>query len=467
MLRVAIVGRPNVGKSTLFNRLAGKKLALVDDTPGVTRDWREADASLGDLDFTVIDTAGFEEAAEGLESRMRLQTEAALAGADAVLFLIDSRAGLTPLDRSFAAWLRRLGLPVVLVANKCEGSAGEPGRIEAFALGFGEAVPLSAEHGEGLNGLYDALGSLGVRATGEAAARATGGGEQARPLQLAILGRPNAGKSTLVNRLLGEERMLTGPEPGITRDSIAVPWTWKGRAVRLIDTAGLRRKAKVAGKLESLSAADALRAVRFAEAVVLMVDATHPFEKQDLQLARMVEEEGRALVLAVNKWDLVENRAQVTRQLRAAVEKSLTQARGVALVTCSALAGTNLDRLMEAVFAAHEAWNRKISTADLNRWLEVMTAAHPPPISQGRPIRIRYMTQIKIRPPTFLLFVTKPAELPRTYLRYLVNGLRQAFALPGVPIRLQTRKPENPYAGKKRSKEELRRLSRKRGKRRR
>jgi GTP-binding protein len=462
MLRVAIVGRPNVGKSTLFNRLAGKRLALVDDTPGVTRDWREVKARIGDLDFTAIDTAGFEERTEGLESRMRQATEAALARADTVLFLFDARAGVTPLDRQFAAWLRRLGKPVILLANKCEGSAGEAGRIESFALGFGEAVPISAEHGEGLSGIYDALGSIGVRAAGTAEAEPSG---EIRPLHLAVLGRPNVGKSTLVNRLLGEERMLTGPEPGITRDAIAVPWSWRGRALNLVDTAGLRRKAKVVGKLERLSAADTLRAVRFAEVVVLMVDATRPFEKQDLQLARMVEEEGRALVLAVNKWDLVENRAETMRRLRAAVEGSLAQARGVALVTCSALAGTNLDRLMEAVFAAHDAWNRKIPTADLNRWLETMTAAHPPPISQGYPIRIRYMTQTKTRPPTFLLFVTKPAELPRAYFRYLVNGLRRAFDLPGVPIRFETRKPVNPYAGRKRSKEELRRLSRRHRKR--
>ena len=489
MLRVAIVGRPNVGKSTLFNRLVGKKLALVDDTPGVTRDWREAKARLGDLDFTIIDTAGFEDRAEGLEPRMRRQTEAALAQADAALLLIDARAGVSPLDRHFAAWLRRLGLPVILAANKCEGRAGEPGRIEAFALGFGEAVALSAEHGEGLDGLYDALGTLGVRARDATAgtepgdqARPDGGAlfnarvtpvgvhshddSPARPLQLAILGRPNVGKSTLVNRLLGEERMLTGPEPGITRDSIAVPWSWRGRALRLVDTAGLRRKAKVVEKLERLSVGDTLRAVRFAEVVVLMVDATHPFEKQDLQLARMVEEEGRALVLAVNKWDLVEAPARALRNLRAAVEKSVTQARGVALVTCSAQAGTNLDRLMEAVFAAYQAWNRKVSTSDLNRWLEVMTTAHPPPISQGRAIRIRYMTQTKTRPPTFLMFVTKPADLPASYLRYLSNGLRQAFALPGVPIRFETRKPDNPYAGKKRSKDEMRKMSRHHGKRR-
>jgi GTP-binding protein len=458
MLRVAIVGRPNVGKSTFFNRLVGKKLALVDDTPGVTRDWREAEARLGDLDFVAIDTAGFEDQSQGLESRMRRQTEAAIAHADAVLFLIDGREGVTPFDRQFAVWLRRLAKPVILLANKCEGRAGEAGRIEAFALGFGEAIPISAEHGEGLGDVHDALGQLGVRAGG---GKETETIEPARPLQLAILGRPNVGKSTLINRLVGEERLLTGPEPGITRDAIAVPWSWRGRAIRLIDTAGLRRKAKVVEKLERLSAADTLRAVRFSEVVVLVVDATRPFEKQDLQLARMVEEEGRALVLAVNKWDLVENRAATLRQLRQAVEGSLTQARGVALVTVSALAGTNLDRLMEAVFATQEAWNKRVSTADLNRWLEVMCAAHPPPISQGFPIRIRYMTQTKARPPTFLMFVTKPADLPRAYVRYLVNGLRQAFDLPGVPIRIEFRKPANPYAGKKRSKEEMRKLSRK------
>jgi GTP-binding protein len=459
MLRVAIVGRPNVGKSTLFNRLAGRKLALVDDTPGVTRDWREAAARIGDLDFTAIDTAGFEDQTKGLEARMRRQTEAALARADAVLFLVDARAGITPLDRQFAAWLRAFAKPVILLANKCESRAADAGRIEAFALGFGEAIPVSAEHGEGLGDVHDALGALGLRPADEAATKSTA--EPSRPLQLAILGRPNVGKSTLINRLVGEDRLLTGPEPGITRDSIAVPWSWRGRAIRLIDTAGLRRKAKVVEKLERLSAADTLRAVRFAEVVVLVVDATRPFEKQDLQLARMVEEEGRAFVVAVNKWDLVENRAAVMRQLRDAVEGSLTQARGIALVTVSALAGTNLDKLMEAVFAAHAAWNRKISTADLNRWLETMCAAHPPPISQGFPIRIRYMTQTKTRPPTFLMFVTKPADLPQAYFRYLVNGLRQAFDLPGVPIRIETRKPANPYAGKKRSKEEMRKLSRK------
>ncbi|MBM3733083.1 MAG: ribosome biogenesis GTPase Der [Acidimicrobiia bacterium] len=458
MLRVAIVGRPNVGKSTLFNRLAGRKLALVDDTPGVTRDWREAEARIGHLAFTAIDTAGFEDQTKGLEARMRRQTEAALARADAVLFLIDARAGITPLDRQFAAWLRAFAKPVILLANKCEGRAADAGRIEAFALGFGEAIPVSAEHGEGLGDVHDALGALGRPSADEAKTQTA---EAARPLQLAILGRPNVGKSTLINRLIGEDRLLTGPEPGITRDAIAVPWSWRGRAIRLIDTAGLKRKAKVVEKLERLSAADTLRAVRFAEVVVLVVDATRPFEKQDLQLARLVEEEGRAFVLAVNKWDLVENRAATLRRLREMVEGSLTQARGIALVTCSALAGTNLDRLMEAVFAAHTAWNRRISTADLNRWLEVMCAAHPPPISQGFPIRIRYMTQTKTRPPTFLMFVTKPADLPRAYFRYLVNGLRQAFDLPGVPIRIETRKPANPYAGKKRSPEEMRKLSRK------
>ncbi len=471
--RVAIVGRPNVGKSTLFNRLAGRKLAIVDDTPGVTRDWREADARLGDLDFIAIDTAGLEDSSEGLEARMSRQSEAALARADAALFLIDARAGLTPTDRHFAAWLRRTGVPAIVVANKCEGGAGEAGRLEAFALGLGEPLAVSAEHGEGLSELYDALRALcPAPPRGEAEDEDEDAPEDARdqasarPLQLAVIGRPNAGKSTLVNRLLGEERMLTGPEPGITRDAIATLWTWRGQKVRLVDTAGLRRKARVVEKLESLSVADTLRTIGFAEVVVLVVDATHPFEKQDLMLAHMVEEEGRALVIAVNKWDLVEDRQAVMRDLHNALETSLTQIRGVAMVTCSALAGTNLDKLMEAAFAAHATWNRKISTADLNRWLGAVTGSHPPPISQGRAIRIRYMTQTKTRPPTFLLFVNKPADLPRDYMRYLVNQLREAFALDGVPIRLQTRKGENPYAGKKRGKEEMRAMSRAHGKRR-
>ncbi|MBM3564630.1 MAG: ribosome biogenesis GTPase Der [Alphaproteobacteria bacterium] len=464
--RVAIVGRPNVGKSTLFNRLAGRKLAIVDDTPGVTRDWREAPGRLGDLDFTVMDTAGFEDTRRGLEARMSRQSEAALERCDAALFLLDARAGVTPADKHFANWLRRTAVPVILVANKCEGGAGEAGRLDAFALGMGEPIAVSAEHGEGLSELYDALRALYPTPSNERAEDEETEEGADHPLMLAIVGRPNAGKSTLVNRLLGEERMLTGPEPGITRDAIATLWTWRGRPVRLIDTAGLRRKAKIVEKLESLSAADTLRAIRFAEVVVLVVDATHPFEKQDLALAHMVEEEGRALVIAVNKWDLVEDRNKAMKALREAVENSLTQIRGVAMVTCSALDGTNMDRLMDAVGDADQTWNRKISTADLNRWLEAVTGSHPPPISQGRAVRIRYMTQTKTRPPTFLLFVNKPADLPRPYLRYLVNQLREVFDLDGVPIRLQTKKGENPYAGKKRSKEEMRRLSRKHGKRR-
>ena len=471
MLRVAIVGRPNVGKSTLFNRLAGRKLAIVDDTPGVTRDWREADARLGDLDFIVIDTAGLEDATEGLEARMSRQSEAALSHTDIALFLIDARAGLTPTDRHFAAWLRRTGVPAIVVANKCEGGQGESGRLEAFALGLGEPIAVSAEHGEGLSELYDALREIRPAPPGdddedEVAPEDSRGEYTDRPLQLAIIGRPNAGKSTLVNRLLGEERMLTGPEPGITRDSIATLWTWRGKKVRLVDTAGLRRRAKVSERLESLSAADTLRTVRFAEVVVLVVDATHPFEKQDLALAHMVEEEGRALIIAVNKWDLVEDRQAAMQDLRNAVDSSLTQIRGVAMITCSALAGTNLDTLMEAAFAAHATWNRKLSTSELNRWLGAVTGSHPPPISQGRAIRIRYMTQVKTRPPTFLLFVNKPADLPRGYMRYLVNQLRETFGLDGVPIRLQTKKGENPYAGKKRTKDEMRAMSRAHGKRR-
>ena len=476
-LRVAIVGRPNVGKSTLFNRLAGRKLAIVDDTPGVTRDWRESDARLGDLDFTAIDTAGLEDATEGLEARMSRQSEAALSRADVALFLIDARAGLTPTDRHFAAWLRRTGVPAIVVANKCEGHHGESGRLEAFALGLGEPIAVSAEHGEGLSELYDALRALRPHPrkdededaawdSRDEAPDDSSDDRQDRPLQLAIVGRPNAGKSTLVNRLLGEERMLTGPEPGITRDSIATLWTWRDKKVRLVDTAGLRRRAKVIEKLESLSVADTLNTIRFAEVVVLVVDATHPFEKQDLSLAHMVEEEGRALIIAVNKWDLVEDRQAAMRALRETLENSLTQIRGVAMIACSALDGTNLDKLMEAAFAAHAAWNRKLTTSELNRWLAAVTGSHPPPISQGRAIRIRYMTQIKTRPPTFLLFVNKPADLPRGYMRYLVNQLREVFGLDGVPIRLQTKKGGNPYAGKKRTKSEMRTMSRAHGKRR-
>jgi GTP-binding protein len=451
---VAIVGRPNVGKSTLFNRLAGRRLALVHDEPGVTRDWREAPVSVGDLSFRLIDTAGLEEAAaETLAGRMRRQTEAAIAEADLVLFLIDARAGITPADEHFAAVLRTSGRPVVVVANKTESAAADPGVLEAYALGFGDPIPASAEHGIGMPDLYDAIrdampeaeaGSRGAKAEGEAGKAAE------KPLNVAIIGQPNAGKSTLVNRLIGEERLLTGPEAGITRDAIAVDWRWRGRTLRLVDTAGLRRKSKAVGKLERLSAGDALRVIRFAEVVVLIMDATAPFEKQDLQLADLVAEEGRALVLALNKWDLVPDRAARLRELRADLDETLTQVRGVPMVPISALTGEGLDRLMEAVLAVHKTWNARVPTAALNRWLVGMTERHPPPAVTGRRIRLKYLTQSRTRPPTFYLSCSRPEALPDAYRRYLVNGLREEFGLAGVPIRLMLRSEANPYERRRR-----------------
>ncbi|HEX7969207.1 MAG TPA: ribosome biogenesis GTPase Der [Stellaceae bacterium] len=439
-LTVAIIGRPNVGKSTLFNRLVGQRLALVDDTPGVTRDRREGEAALGDLRFRVIDTAGLEEGEAGsLIARMQEQTARALEQADVALFVIDARAGITPLDRHFADVLRRGRAPVVVVANKAEGRSADSGIYEAFALGLGEPIPVSAEHGEGMAELYATLAPFAERAA-EAAPAAE------KPLQLAVIGRPNVGKSTLVNRLLGEERLLTGPEAGITRDAIATLWQWHGRAVRLIDTAGLRRRPKVEEKLEKLSVADTLRAIRFAEVVVLVVDATQLMEKQDLTIAHMVEEEGRALVIAVNKWDLVEDKPAALRRLKDRLETSLPQLAGVRFVTLSARIGTGMAKLMPAVMDTYEAWNRRIATPKLNRWLEVVQERHPPPLVDGRRLRLRYMTQANIRPPTFALFSSKPADLPETYRRYLVNLMREDFDLPGVPIRMMLRKGKNPYA---------------------
>jgi len=442
---VAIVGRPNVGKSTLFNRLVGRKLALVDDQPGVTRDWREGEASLGDLRFHVLDTAGLDEGdEESLTRRMQQQTEQALDRADAVLFLIDARAGVTPLDRHFADWLRRRGRPTVLVANKAEGKA-DAGILDAYALGLGDPVPISAEHNEGMSDLFDALRPHIDRAAA-AEQEAEGGEREAeKPLQLAIVGRPNVGKSTLVNRLIGAERLLTGPEAGITRDAIAVAWRWQGRPVRLIDTAGLRKRPKVEAKLEKLSVADTLRAIRFAEAVVLVLDAEAMLERQDLTIARLVEEEGRALVIAVNKWDVVEEKQKALEKLRDRLQISLPQLQGVAVVTLSARTGRGIDKLMPAVFAAQEAWNRRIPTPLLNRWLEAAQARHPPPLVNGRRLRIRYMTQANTRPPTFALFASKPGELPATYRGYLVNLMREEFDLPGVPIRMMLRGGKNPY----------------------
>ena len=445
---VAIVGRPNVGKSTLFNRLVGRQAALVDDLPGVTRDRREGDGRIADLEFRLIDTAGLEEAPpETLAGRMRAQTERSLDRADVALLVIDARAGLTPADRHFARWLRRTGKPVVLVANKAEGRAALADLGEAYALGLGDPVAISAQHGEGLGELYEHLRLFAPAADPGEPDQAEGGRKTApRPLQLAIVGRPNAGKSTLVNRLLGEERVLTGPEPGITRDAIAIEWSWGGRPIRLIDTAGMRRRARIEERLERLSVADTLRAVRFAETVILVLDAETPLERQDLTIANLVAEEGRALVLALNKFDLVPDRPGLVKELRERLETALPQLSGVALVPVSGLTGFGLGALMRAVFAADAVWNRRIPTGTLNRWLVRMQERHPPPLVSGRRLRLRYMTQVNTRPPSFALFASKPGELPDAYRRYLTHALRRDFDLPGTPIRLMLRKGENPYA---------------------
>jgi len=447
---VAIVGRPNVGKSTLFNRLVGRRLAIVDDTPGVTRDRREGEARLLDLTFKVIDTAGLEDApGDSLEGRMRRQTEEAVAAADLAILVVDMRAGITPEDEHFASWLRRTRTPVVLLANKCESREAEQARFEAFRLGLGEPVPFSAEHGLGLSDLRDQiLERLDQKSSDEAPAEGASSDEapEDRAIQLAIVGRPNVGKSTLVNRLLQEDRMLTGPEAGITRDSISVDWTYKGRRIRLVDTAGLRKRARVTDKLEKLSAGDTLRAVEYAHVVVLLLDAGMGLEKQDLTIASKVIEEGRCLVIGLNKWDSCPDRDKTLKGLKDRLERSLPQARDLPVVTLSALQGQNCDRLLEAVLQAYDIWNRRIATADLNRWLESVTAIHPPPLASGRRIRMKYITQVKSRPPTFSIFASKPEQLPGSYLRYLENALREAFGLPGIPIRIGLKKGRNPYA---------------------
>ncbi len=442
---VAIVGRPNVGKSTLFNRLAGRRLALVDDQPGLTRDRRETEVELDACTITLVDTAGLESGDQGLTARMRQQTEAAIGQADLVLFLIDARTGVTAADEIFGDLVRRAGKPVVLAANKSEGRAAEPGFYEAFSLGLGEPLAISAEHGLGIGEVIDAIGQA-FEARGETESGAEETDERTFKLRLAVVGRPNVGKSTLVNALLGEERMITGPEAGITRDAIASEIEWKGRPLRVFDTAGLRRKARVEGTAETLSVGDTLRAIRFAEVVVLLLDAEQPFEKQDLQIANLIAQEGRALVIAVNKWDLVRERQQRLAELREMCQRLLPQVKGVSLVTVSAKSGKGVDKLMDAVLAADEVWNKRLPTHALNDWLGAAVDAHPPPAPSGRRIKIRYMTQANARPPTFVAFCSMPKALPESYVRYLVNGLRETFDLPGVPIRFNLRKGKNPYA---------------------
>jgi GTP-binding protein len=464
MVTIAIIGRPNVGKSTLFNRLVGKKLALVDDRPGVTRDRREGEAKLGDLEFTIVDTAGLEEGgAQSLAGRMRAQTEAAISQADAIFFMIDARAGIMPDDRFFANLLRRADKPLILLANKAEGRAGAAGALEAFDLGFGEPVAISAEHGEGLGELYDAvtaaLPQLAEAAGGEddaALAPLVLGDEEdgseldvSKPLRFAVIGRPNAGKSTLLNKILGEDRLLTGPEAGITRDAIGIDFSWGQRKLKMFDTAGLRKRARVDDKLEKLAGADALRAAKFAEVVVLLIDATAPFEKQDLTLADLAAREGRAIVIALNKWDLVEDRGPRLKELREEAGRLLRQVTGVPVVPVSGATGEGIAGLMEAIFRIHEIWNKRIATAKLNRWLASALESTPPPAVSGRRIKIRYITQLRARPPYFVIFGNQLENLPESYKRFLMNGLRETFDLPGVPIRLSTKTSENPYADRK------------------
>jgi len=444
---VAIIGRPNVGKSTLFNRLVGKKLALVDDRPGVTRDRREGDASLIGLDFRVIDTAGYEDQdAASLPGRMRQQTEAAVAQADVALFLIDARAGIVPLDEEIARWLRGSTTPIVLVANKAEGRAGESGIIEALGLGFGDPVQLSAEHGEGLGELFEAL-LPHLERDEDAPPEEPEDDEfyEQGPLKLAIIGRPNAGKSTLINRMLGEERLITGPEAGITRDSIAIDWSWEGRPVRLIDTAGMRKRALVQDKLEKLSVADALHAIDFAEVVVLLLDATRGLEAQDLRIADAALQEGRALVVAINKWDVAENGSSLFNGIRGALEEGLSQVKGLPVLTVSAATGKGIDTLIKVAFDTREAWSRRVGTGELNRWFEKAVDANPPPAPGGKRIKLRYLTQAKTRPPGFVLFGTRVDQLPMSYQRYLINGIRRDLGFGAVPVRLTLRAPKNPF----------------------
>ena len=475
--KIAIIGRPNVGKSTLFNRLVGKKIALVDDTPGVTRDRRVHAAKLYDLAFDVIDTAGFEDAgAATLQGRMRQQTEIAIKEADLIFFMVDAKTGLTPDDRTFVEIVRRSGKPTVLVANKSEARGAQGGALEAWELGMGEPVQISAEHGMGMPDLRDAV----VEALGrervfeddeddeaelvaesdvligediaDPDAEDIHAYDETKPLRIAVVGRPNAGKSTLINALIGEERLLTGPEAGITRDSISVDWDWKGRGIKLFDTAGMRRKAKVQEKLEKLSVQDGLRAIRFAEIVIIVLDATIPFEKQDLQIADLIIREGRAPVIAFNKWDMIDNPQEALAELREKTERLLPQARGLQAVPMSAETGRGLEKLMDAVIRTHRVWNSRVSTGKLNRWLEGILAHHPPPAVAGRRLKIKYITQAKTRPPGFVVSCSRPDAMPQSYVRYLTNSLREAFDMPGVPIRMALRTSDNPFAGRAKKK---------------
>ena len=446
---VAIVGRPNVGKSTLFNRLVGRRLALVDDRPGVTRDRREGEARLLGLDFKVIDTAGYEdEDPQTLPGRMRRQTEAAVREADVALFLIDAREGVTPLDSEIARWLRAAKTPVVLVANKAESRAAEAGLLDAYRLGLGEPVAVSAEHGEGVADLFEALRPLVEEAPESSPPSESSemeGEDAGAPLKLAIVGRPNAGKSTLVNRMLGQERLITGPEAGITRDSITLDWEWQGKPVRLVDTAGLRKRAKITDKLEKLSSADARRAIDLAEVVVVLLDATRGLEAQDLKIAEQVIEEGRALIVAINKWDVAENASALFNGIKAALEEGLAQIRGVPVLTVSAKTGKGIDQLLGAALELREQWSRRVATGELNRWFEAAVEANPPPAPGGKRIKLRYITQVKTRPPSFVVFGTRTSELPESYRRYLLNSMRRDLGLGPVPLRLTLRSPKNPF----------------------
>lgn len=469
MLKVAIIGRPNVGKSTLFNKLAGKRLAIVNDTPGVTRDWREAEGHLFDQSIQIIDTAGLEEAFDdSIQGRMRKQTDAALSRAEVILFVIDGREGVTPADEHFALYLRKLKKPVILIVNKCENTKTTASGIgEAYSLGFGEPVPISAEHSVGFEDIYEALkphfnedekdeeNTYEEKINFEALDEIEGmedfvfeqeDDDPEKPIKLAIVGRPNVGKSTLLNAILEEQRVMTGPEAGITRDAIAVDWEYEGRAFKLVDTAGLRKKSKIIDDIEKMSAEDSMRAIRLAQIVILVVDANEPLEKQDLSIAGHVIEEGRALVVALNKWDSVNNKTEVLEQTKYKLSKSLAQVKGLEFATISAIKGKNIDKLFYKCLKTYETWNKRIQTGGLNRWLAAMESKNPAPLVNGRHNRLKYITQIKTRPPTFALWVSRPKELPDSYKRYIINGLRNDFDIEAVPIRLLVRASKNPYA---------------------